>query len=173
MVSLDGELLATAPLTIGGKVRGAARLSLIRRALGEFVGRHGRPVGSVIEGPSLGSEHREYDLGEASGVLKLWLYEASGEEPQVIEPSRLKKWATGNGAATKAQVQAYVVRRTGFVFGEDDFDASDAAAMALLAHDLRSGVRPGTRTQAEVQKAMVEKTRKKGRSRPKDRPINL
>lgn len=175
VVSREGVLLGAVPLTIGGKVRGARRLVEIRRRLDAYVRQFGTPVGSAIEGPSLGSEHREYDLGEASGVLKLWLYEATGAEPWVIEPARLKKWATGNGGASKELVRQYVVRRTGFEIAEDDLDASDAAALALLAYSLSSQGRPQTRVQAEVQLALRAPARKKSKSRPsvKNRTVNI
>lgn len=148
VVSQAGRVVAASSFTIGGDLRGARRLAEIRRRAIDFVAPWGPILGAAIEGPSLGSTHREYDLGEASGVLKSWLYELYEVEPQVVEPTRLKLYATGSGSAGKDLVMQYVVRDLQFPVADDD--AADAAVLAHIAFALATKVRPATRDQAEV-----------------------
>lgn len=152
IVSQEGKLVAAATFTISRESRGATRLTEVYDALLAFAAPWGSFEASGIEGPSLGSTHREYDLGEGSGVLKLGLFRiAEGEEPVIIEPTRLKLFATGRGDADKEEVMEYVVRNHGAV---DGTDAADAAVIALIVHGLRYKTRPATRAQAEVLFAM-------------------
>lgn len=109
---------------------------------------------AAIEGPSLASTHREYDMGEASGVLRQLIHERYGVEALVVPPSSLKKYATGNGAAEKADMIQYAVRKLRAVVGEDDDDAADAAILAHLAYSFTTKCRPSTRHAAEVLKQL-------------------
>lgn len=152
VVSSSGVVLAASALTIGRNLRGAQRLAQIRHQLAQFFAPWGPLEGAAIEGPSLGSEHREYDLGEASGAIKSWIYETFEVEPQVVEPARLKLYATGNGQSGKPEIVKYVVRGLGFPTDSDD--AADAAVLAHIAFALAVKGRPATRVQAEVLKAL-------------------
>lgn len=147
-----GRVLSAATLTIGRTLRGARRLVEIRHQLEAFFAPWGPLEGLAIEGPSLGSVHREYDLGEASGAIKSWVCERHDLEPQVVEPARLKLYATGNGQADKAAVMEYVVRRLGYPVDGDD--AADAIVLAHISFALAVKERPATRDQAEVLRAL-------------------
>lgn len=120
-------------LSVSRKLRGAERLA----TLFSWASAHTRfptgvVVGGCIEGPSLGSTHREFDLGEASGALKVAVFEAAGISLRVIEPARLKRFATGNGMASKAEVLHAVKLVFGLDLGDDD-DSADALMLARLA----------------------------------------
>lgn len=140
-------------VTIGDSLRGAKRLRRIYDELQATVSAYQGPWGCpTIEGPSLGSTHREFDLGEASGVVKLWLLSHTQEEPQVVAPAQLKLFATGNAQASKDEVQEYVTAR--FDQEVDGDDAADAAVLAEIAWYLTTKARPRTRVQAEVLHAL-------------------
>jgi Holliday junction resolvasome RuvABC endonuclease subunit len=171
VVSADGRLLAASSLTIGRDLRGGRRLAEIRRQVAAFFAPWGALAGSAIEGPSLGSTHREYDLGEASGVFRGWLFEATDEEPWVVEPARLKLYATGNGAADKAAVLQYVVRELKYPVDGDD--AADAAVLAHIAFALGSKVRPSTRDQAEVLHGLRKAAPTKRRAARRSKTLNI
>lgn len=171
VVSSDGRLLAASALTIGRDLRGARRLAEIRRQLAAFFAPWGPLHGAAIEGPSLNSTHREYDLGEASGAIKSWFYENGEVEPQVVEPARLKLFATGDGSANKDAVVQYVVRELRYPVEGDD--AADAAVLARIAFALAAKVRPATRDQAEVLRGLRQPTAPKRRGTRRTATINV
>jgi len=79
-------------------------------------------------------------LGELAGVVKLTLLEhASGVSryPVQVPPSTLKKFITGKGNATKADVMAAVTSRVGHPVTDDN--AADAIALALIAAQASTG----------------------------------
>lgn len=170
-VSSAGKLLAASTLTIGRDLRGGRRLAEIRRQLATFFAPWGPLAGASIEGPSLGSIHREYDLGEASGAIKSWFYETAQVEPQVVEPARLKLYAAGNGQAEKPEIMQYVVRELGFQVDGDD--AADAAVLAHISFALAVKVRPSTRDQAEVLQALRQPHPARRRATRKSGTINV
>lgn len=121
------------------KAKGVERLAAISAYISSHVGSN-LIIRSAIEGPSLESVHREYDLGEGSGVAKLALYLASYNhmEPNVIPPSQLKLYATGSGAGDKDDV----IHAVKTVWGHDvkgDNDAADSYALAHIARALHLG----------------------------------
>lgn len=137
LLSGQGLLLRASHLKVGDTVRGGQRLDMIYRWLAEDVlqgVRLGDVHGAAIEGPSLDSTHREYDLGSAFGVCQLAAFRVTGKECRIIEPSRLKKFATGNGAATKEEV-LYAVKDLWGVALTDD-NEGDAYVLAQIARAL-------------------------------------
>lgn len=137
LLSDQGLLLRASHLRVGDAFRGGERLSLIYRWLADDVLRDVKPgdvAGAAIEGPSLESTHREYDLGSAFGVCQLAAFQAGYVECRVIEPSRLKKFATGNGAASKEEV-LYAVKDLWAVSLTDD-NEGDAYVLAQIARSL-------------------------------------
>jgi Holliday junction resolvasome RuvABC endonuclease subunit len=159
-------------LSVSRKLRGAERLATIF----SWAASHTRfPLGVVtggcIEGPSLGSTHREFDLGEASGALKVAVFEAAGVELQVIEPTRLKKFATGNGQASKAEVIHAVKVVFGIDLGDDD-DSADALMLARLAWALDHKDELRRRCELEVVTAL-QRGKPKRRSRAGRDPENI
>lgn len=92
---------------------------------------------AVIEGYAMAAQNRPFDLGEAGGVLRLVLTQAS--IPYVVVPPALvKKYVTGNGQATKKQVQDCIERNWGLRIVQED--QADAYGMARLAEALATGV---------------------------------
>lgn len=153
-VVVGGAVVRAVTLRIGSSVRGAERLSLIREKASRILQDYPEAHAAAIEGPSLASTHREYDLGEASGVLRQLIYEIYRVESLVVPPTSLKKYATGNGGAGKDLMIQYAVRELGARIGDDEDDAADAAALAHLAHAFISSLPPSTRHAAEVLKQL-------------------
>jgi crossover junction endodeoxyribonuclease RuvC len=106
--------------------------------------------GGAIEGCSYGSTHREFALGEVSGLLRADLYDR-GVDLLVVPPTMLKKFATGRGHATKTQVMTAVET----LWGAKDLDdnSADAVVLAQIARAFRQGVYHH-RCQAEVIRAL-------------------
>lgn len=130
------------------KSSGAARLDAIAYYIADRLAGH-LVAGSAIEGPSLKSQHREFDLGEGSGAAKLILFRASlgSAEPLVVPPTQLKLYATGNGNTGKDDVIHWVKEAWGYNVGGDD-DAADSFALAHLARALDLG---GVKRRCEAQ----------------------
>ena len=57
----------------------------------------------MLEGYSMGAKGRLFDIGEATGIFKLFLSQEN-IKPLVIAPTRIKKLATGKGNANKFQM---------------------------------------------------------------------
>lgn len=121
------------------KSSGAERLNTIACYITDRLAGH-VVISSAIEGPSLKSQHREFDLGEGSGVAKLILFRASlgAAEPLVVPPTQLKLYAAGNGNADKDDVIHWVKEAWRYDVGDDD-DAADSFALAHLARSLDLG----------------------------------
>lgn len=130
--------------------RGGSRLAEIYRYVVAKVGENNFVVRAAMEGPSLGSEHREFDLGEGSGAVKLALSMVWGCEAAVVEPARLKLFASGRGDTPDL---IHAVKKFWGVVTEDD-NAADAYALARVAFALENG--PGMRRcEMEVIKSMT------------------
>lgn len=153
LFSKGGVLVASATLTIGRSLRGGERLARIQHELEAFIQPWGAVTSAAIEGPSLNSTHREYDLGEASGAIKAFVYDRFLVEMQVVEPARLKLFATGKGQASKRAVISYAVRHKPGL-GEEDDDEADAVVLAEMAWSIENPGRRPTRAQAEVLHAL-------------------
>jgi Holliday junction resolvasome RuvABC endonuclease subunit len=128
-----------------GSLRGGARLASIEKWIVDNVG-DVHIVGCAIEGPSLASTHREFDLGEISGVCRCLASRAWEVEATIVPPSQLKLFADGNGRAEDL-IHA-VKRHWGVDVGTDD-NAADAYALARLSRALVHGPGP-RRCEAEV-----------------------
>jgi len=57
----------------------------------------------MLEGYSMGAKGRLFDIGEATGIFKLFLSQEN-IKPLVIAPTQIKKLATGKGNANKFQM---------------------------------------------------------------------
>lgn len=132
-------------LQLGDKPRGGERLAKIRTFLVKNLPLSSLVVSATIEGPSLKSVHREFDLGEVSGIVKQLVYELWHIEARPIPPTRLKLYASGHGH-TEDLIHA-VKQHWGHDAGTDD-DQADAFALAHLARALAT--KPGRR-RCEVQ----------------------
>lgn len=164
-----GDLVAGAAYDVPVALRGAPRLAAIRTVLANALDGCDAALTGCIEGPSLDSPHREFDLGEVSGVCREYCFGAHGCDPHVVPPSTLKLFTTGHGDADKTAMIHAVKRHWGFDAGEDD-DLADAYALARLARALVHG--PGSRRcEHDVVKAILHPPPPKRRvrkTRPKD-----
>jgi len=101
----------------------------------------------VLTGPSLGKA--ALTLGQLHGVVRHELAVRRHYELVLVQPSQLKKYATGKGNASKALVLVEAVKRLGYVGSSDDeADALWLREMALN-HYVQSHVPvPGTHVMA-------------------------
>lgn len=128
----DGSCLFARSVSVGRHLRGGERLKFIYDAADTLLKGTGLTYQrAAMEGPSLNSTHREFDLGEGSGVFKILIY-SFANEPYVVPPTSLKKFATGFSTADKAQVLHAVKIYYGVDLGDDD-DAADALVLAKVA----------------------------------------
>lgn len=149
------------------QARGGIRLVRIRdrvvAAINVF-----KPQLIAIEGYSYGSEGRWFDLGEVGGVLKVEFI--LREIPYIIVPPKsLKRFATGNGGASKKRMIREVEKQYGIeVEGCDDL--ADAAALAKFAYVFLTGdsVR---RSELEATRNFKESLRKQPKKKKKLRVV--
>lgn len=149
------------------KERGATRLGSIARFVRDMVGANNVVLASAIEGPSLGSTHREFDLGTAFGAVQTALALFWGSEPYVVEPVRLKYFATGHWQAEKEDVIHAVKSNWGLTTDNDN--VADAYVLARIAYGMLNG--PGKRrVEAEILRdlAGVKKAPRRAMKRDKD-----
>lgn len=121
-----GSIFGVLPKT---KLKGVPRLLHLRREL-RVVMPEGPSV-IAVEGYSMGSKGRVFDIGEWGGIAKLDLYERGDSVVLLVPPSSLKMFVTGSGNAGKAEVVAAVNKRFG-ISTKDDNEA-DALGLALIA----------------------------------------
>jgi Holliday junction resolvasome RuvABC endonuclease subunit len=94
---------------------------------------HARPGLVALEGYSYNSKFSHaHKLGEFGGVVKVGLHEA-GIGVVLVAPKVVKKYATGNGGASKQAVLVQAVKRTGIEFANDN--ESDAFVLRALVLD--------------------------------------
>lgn len=127
-------MLRVAAPIVADELRGAARLAFIREVFLHFLGKNSIQ-GVAIEGYSVGSVNRPFDLGEVSGVLRQTVYTATGLECVVVPPSTLKKYATGLSHASKEQMIDALRRH----YATDDDNIADAVWLARYAWGLGAG----------------------------------
>jgi Holliday junction resolvasome RuvABC endonuclease subunit len=161
-------LKVRADLRVAGQ--GAARL-LAHYAFYEQAFRYGEVTGSALEGPSYGSAHLEFSLGEASGVARLILIQRTQREPIVVPPTLLKKYATKQAMADKGMVVDAVNRL--WAEGITDDNTADAIVLAHIARTTHLGLRPATRAQFEAVHAVRTPKPRKAQTRTKRSPENL
>lgn len=129
LVDRDGKVQRSTTI-VGHKLTGAARLAYLHDQLLAFVGLGEWPVAGAIEGFSVRSMNRPFDLGEISGVVRAAFY-ARGLDLLVVPPASLKLFTAGNGNADKDQI-LYAVK-TVWGFETDDDNEADAVALAQFA----------------------------------------
>lgn len=126
-----GRYVASTRVRVGA-ARGFARLALIRDAARTFLAE--RVVrGWAIEGYSVKSTDRPFDLGSAFGVAGLAVYDYVRAEPLVVPPASLKLFAVGNGNAPKEDLLSSVKSELGVDLGGAD-DEADAICLARFAY---------------------------------------
>ena len=137
-----------------GKLTGAPRLACIRDAL-RLVARPGIKF-AALEGYSMESVNRSFDLGELGGLVRLVLHDA-GIPFVVVAPKSLKQFVSSDGSATKELMREAVLKKWGMDFEQDD--KCDAFGLAQLARSfhLNTGT---TRAELEVLKKLRDTSKK-------------
>ncbi len=118
----------------------AARLLVLQRSLTGLVERL-RSETAAVETPFHGANARSaLQLAHARGVI-LAVLAGAGLEVAEYAPARVKESVTGNGRATKEQVQAMVARLLGIdTPGPDRADALAVALCHATVRRYRAGV---------------------------------
>ena len=128
----------------------ATRLDVLYQDIGELI-EEVRPEVMAIERVFVNRNRlTATQVGQASGVILLAAARA-GLEVFEYSPSAVKAIVTGDGRASKAQVQQMVARRLGLREAPRPADAADALAIALC-HMQSTGNRLG-RVEAAARRA--------------------
>lgn len=93
-----------------------------------------KPENTIVfmEGAAYAAEFNAFILGELSGAIKMFLFQ-NGYAYDIVQPTTLKKFATGNGRANKAMVIKAVAENWGFKSTNDNI--CDAYALARMASE--------------------------------------
>ena len=90
-------------------------------------------MGVCYEKASLKSVGRQIELAEVRGVLQVACV-SFAMDPVGIEPSRLKKFGSGQGGASKDRMIAYATKTGWDVANDDEADAAHLAFLAYAMH---------------------------------------
>ena len=101
----------------------------------------------VIEGYSMGSRGRVFDIGELGGVIRMALHD-SGITFVSVPPTSLKKFATGKGTAKKDDMLETAIRR--FAFAGHGNDEADAWLLLKMAEAAYSGLATNTKQREAI-----------------------
>jgi len=152
------------------------RLEHLYRVLEDLIVEH-RPAALAVETIFHGKSFQSVaKVGEARGVV-LVQARLHGLEIAEFPPARVKKTVTGNGAASKLQVQRMVTRLLGLEEPPEPADVSDAIAIAFCyghrrerqrlagREPVREIARRSRSAQREKWQALVAKAEARARSR--------
>lgn len=116
--------------------RGARRLSYIFNEARQFLTLAGvrHITRTCIEGAALHSTNRETILSQVRGIFLLLAYRTGECEPTELAPTQIKKFAAGNGGASKKEVMAAIISEGNWHPQNDD--EADGCAAANIAHAL-------------------------------------
>ena len=112
----------------------------------------------AMEGYSAASKFGREQAGELGAMVKLAVYDhfvtkpGGLRYPTIVQPSTLKKFVTGSGAAKKNQMMLAVYKKWGYETTDDNL--ADAYALARLVLALDNGS-----TNYEYEKAALEKVK--------------
>ncbi len=159
----DGQPDTQSEFTIK-KLRGTPRLIEIKRRLLDFMGSQ-KFDGIAIEGPSYDSQGRHVDIGELHGVVKLTLFEMGYENPLIVTPSQLKKYAYGTANLPSVTTKEIVLRSIAKEYSIDTRDlthnTADALVLARISYDFEQGIIPRSLSRRAVLKALRKPPKKK------------
>lgn len=155
----DGLVLHAEALEI--ETTGVARLVEIRNRLAAICKRYGPFDVGVRESYSLGSTNRPFLLGEVGGIVQLALHDYAGRVEECA-PKALKKFATGNASASKAEVMRAVSARWDAHYANDDI--ADAYVLARIGLSLLAPKGIVRRDQLEVVKKITAPKKRKNSS---------
>ncbi len=135
LVALDGRvtsLIECGVIRTTPKQPLAKRLHDIYEGVADLIARHQPHTISVEDVFFARNVRTTVVLGHARGVILLAAQQA-GLAIREFPPAEVKKSITGNGAATKEQVQFMVMRMLRLRSAPEPADASDGVAAALCA----------------------------------------
>jgi Holliday junction resolvasome RuvABC endonuclease subunit len=142
VLTLEGDLVLST-LVEPGKRKGLDRLVYVRDTLRSLLLPYeGRIEVAVWESYSMGSTNMPFLLGEIGGTVQLVLHDLGVVSIKSCAPKALKKFITGNAAATKEDMMAKTR------IGEDN--RADAYGLAQVALELATGSTSTVRAQREV-----------------------
>lgn len=138
------------------KLKGVERLAWIREGLREVLAAEPDIKYAALEGYSIDSQNRPYDLGELGGVVRLTLHDA-GIPFLIVAPKSLKLFVASDGGADKEKMRQAVLKKWGRDVPQDDeCDALGLAHVARSFH-LNKGT---TRGELEVLKKLRDTDKK-------------
>lgn len=129
-----------------GSTKGAKRLQLIRDSLTRIIQAYGVTF-AALEGYSIRSVNRPFDLGEVGGVVRLCFLDQRVEYVTVA-PTSLKKYVSGSGRADKKIMRRATLEKWGIDI--DQNDACDAYGLAHIARAIRESLPTTDRAELEV-----------------------
>lgn len=162
LVNEGGKVCLALSSKVSQTLRGGQRLAHIQKTLLNTVGAL-QVLYAAMEGPSLNSAHREFDLGEVSGVVRATIFDSWAIEPLIVPPTQLKLFAAGRGGASKTEV-INAVNKAWNVSVDND-NVADAIVLAQIARAAHSGGRCDTRYQADVIVSLLKPTEPKSTRR--------
>jgi len=135
IIGIDASLTSTGVATLGNgptimaiqsKLNGPARLIEIRDTIGKLI--KGADL-VLIEEYAYSKANKAHQIGELGGVLRV-LFHEMGVNWIEVNPSMVKKYATGKGNATKEAIAVGVYKRWGREFAIND--EADAFVLAMI-----------------------------------------
>lgn len=162
LVTRDGRELQSSTVDPGA-FTGGERLVMIKNALvTACVAVDWEIEGAALEGYSMGSVNRPFDLGEVGGIIRLVL--AENHVPYVVAaPVLVKMFATGNtGASKEAMIKA--AKAAGA--SPDNDNEADAFFLARVARAYHSKV-DMLRQEMDAIRALKEPPSRTTRRRPR------
>jgi Holliday junction resolvasome RuvABC endonuclease subunit len=129
IAAIDDSGRTQVVMNLKNNLRGAERLAFIRDGLMEVLKKY-PPEFAALEGYSVNSVNRPFDLGEIGGIVRLCFWDVKAPFI-VVTPTQLKKFVTGSGAADKAKVMEWVSKKWSVSFDQDD--QADAFGLAQVA----------------------------------------
>lgn len=138
---------------------GVPRLAFIRDEIERVIRREKIIHYAALEGYSMESVNRSFDLGELGGLVRLVLHDA-GIPFLVVPPTTLKLFVSSNGASDKEAMCNAVFKKWKQKFDpEEENDECDAFGLAQVARafHLNTGT---TRAELEVIKKLRDTSKK-------------
>lgn len=102
IIDEDGLLDTRIGLVVPKGLTGTPRIKYTRDAIREFVSGLS-PLSAAVEGPAVYAVNQADKLGQLRGALLLFLEDLAAPT-LVVPPSTVKKFATGNGGASKEKM---------------------------------------------------------------------
>lgn len=143
VIGIDASLTGTGVAVLDGSLRterieskltGPARLIEIRDRVRNIIA--GADL-VVIEGYAFAMANQAHQMGELGGVLRVMFYEL-GLQVLEVNPSQVKKFATGKGSAKKEEMAVAIFKRFGREFRTND--EADAFVLALIGQAYHPGL---------------------------------